>query len=72
MRIFLDLIGDVVDVRVRVEGEGMVGDDFAELRPGQSFYRIPYDELRKHAPGVVEVDDQWRVRPVPFRRPTGG
>jgi len=63
MRWFFFVAADgVIELRARAEGdEGLVGDMFAEIRPGESFYGLSYDALRDAGDGVIVVDQQGRA-----------
>ena len=57
MRWYFELVDDVIELQARLEDGDVVGDTRTEVKEGEEFYGIPWDELRKIGSGVVEVDE---------------
>ena len=55
MIIYLTLEKDHILVSARAEGDGMLGDIFEEVRPGESFWGLSYEDLRNHGSGELEM-----------------
>jgi len=54
--ISIPIDGDFVIVRMRAEGDGILGDLIAEIRPGESFMGDDYDTLVSHGEGEIEIE----------------
>lgn len=57
MKVFLIVMPDVVIVRRRVEGGGIVGDAVEEIRQDEEFYGVSYADLAKMGSGEHEITD---------------
>ena len=57
MNFYFELVDDVVELQARLEDGDVVGDTRTELRAGEDFYGVSFDELRKAGSGVVEVGE---------------
>lgn len=42
-------------VVARAEGNGAVGDAEAVVGPGDEAFGVPYEDIRRHGPGAMEV-----------------
>jgi hypothetical protein len=58
MNFYFELVGDVVELRARLEDGELLGDTHTEVEEGEEFYGIGYDELREAGSGIVVVEDE--------------
>jgi hypothetical protein len=57
MKVFLTVDPAVgIEVRARMEGDGVIGDFSTLIKPGDSFGDVSFDELKRLGPGEHEVD----------------
>jgi hypothetical protein len=54
-RWYFHLEGETVVLRARLEGDGLLGDAFSEIRPGQNALGLSYEELRAAGAGTVVI-----------------
>lgn len=58
MNLFFHAVGGIVQLRGRMEGEdGLVGDFYHELKPGEDIFGISYDELEQYKNGTIIMDE---------------
>jgi hypothetical protein len=47
----------LIHLRARFEGpDGIVGDAFDEIKPGQNFRNLTYDQLKRAGAGTIRVN----------------
>lgn len=62
---YFNMEGDTVNLRSRVEGDGLVGDAFSRCEPGGKILNLSYDELvGKRAGKITIVDNVARIEPM--------
>lgn len=60
MKVYLTVEKNRVLIAARAEGEGMLGDLFEEVRPGESFWGFSYEDLKKHGSGELEISEKGK------------
>jgi hypothetical protein len=58
MKIFLDVRGKSVEIRIRDEGPDHLGDFVEEVRPGGSAFGLAYEKLIELGDGEHEVEEE--------------
>ncbi len=56
MTIHILIEGEVIHIRQRAEGPGIVGDATARVTPGQNFYGWSFEELKALGNGGHEIE----------------
>lgn len=69
MNFYFELVGNVVQLQARLEDGDLLGDAYTEVRQGEDFYGISYDELRKAGSGVVELSEKGDGRIIKEEEP---
>lgn len=54
MKVFYTSGPDSVLLQMRAEGDGILGDSFVEMKEGDVFFGIPYEELEGKS-GVISL-----------------
>ena len=57
MNWFFTIDGDVVHLNARLEDVDTLADAHAEVRAGEEFFGVSYDDMRAAESGVVVVDE---------------
>lgn len=68
---YFTVVDGIVEIMMRAEGDGIVGDYHRSVAPGQEWHGLGYAALLAAGGGVIEFADDGSATIVPAQK-TGG
>lgn len=58
MKFYITINKKSILLMARAEDKNNISDFFHEVKPGEKFFNLSYEDLKKHGSGTIEIDTE--------------